>query len=378
VNDVRIERIGRTKRELHRFFDVAEKIYEDDPHWVAPVRADLVKILSPENPFFWHAEMELFIARRDGADVGRIAAILDRHHNDFHGERTGFFGYFESENDRAVADRLVEAAAGWARERGLNILRGPANPSLNAEAGLLVEGFDAPPVFMMTYNPAYYCQLLEKAGFRKAKDLFAYRIEPSAGPLERLQRLARRTRRRMTDLRVRPITRGSLEADLPNVREVYNAAWQGNWGFVPMTREDMAFIARRLKPLLDRDFSSLAEIRHPDGSCEPIGFLVALRDFNQAIAPTRGRLFPLGWLKFLLAARRIRTLRLLTFGIKQEWRLRGIDAVMFEESLRAMLRRGVTSVEASWIVEDNLPMIRGIEFWHGYRYKTYRLYERPL
>src|SRR5207244_13307087 len=131
-------------------------------------------------------------------------------------------------------------------------------PVTQCRSGTLGRRIRCPPVFMMTYNPAYYCQLLEKAGFRKAKDLFAYRIEPSAGPLERLQRLARRTRRRLTDLRVRPITRGSLAADLPNVREVYNAAWQGNWGFVPMTPEDMAFIARRLKPLLDRDFSSLA------------------------------------------------------------------------------------------------------------------------
>lgn len=378
MSDVRIERIGGTKRDLHRFFDVAEKIYVDDPHWVAPVRADLAKVLSAENPFFCHAEMQLFIARRDWADVGRIAVILDRNHNAFHGERTGFFGYFESENDREVADRLFGAAAGWARERGLTVLRGPANPSLNAEAGLLVEGFDAPPVFMMAYNPPYYCRLLESAGFRKAKDLFAYRIEPSAGPLERLQRLADRTRRRTTDLRIRPITRRSLAADLPKVREVYNAAWQGNWGFVPMTREEIAFMARRLKPLLDRDFSSLAEICRSDGSREPIAFFVALRDFNQAIAPTKGRLLPLGWLKFLLAARSIRTLRLLTFGVKQEWRMRGIDAVMFEEGLRASLRRGVTSVEASWIVEDNFPVIREIEFWRGYRYKTYRLYDRPL
>ena len=378
MSDVGIERIGRTKGDLRRFFDVAEKIYENDPHWVAPVRADLAKVLSPKNPFFRHAEIQLFIARRDGADVGRIAAILDRNHNDFQGERTGFFGYFESENDREVADRLIDAAARWGRERGLSILRGPANPSLNAEAGLLVDGFDAPPVFMMTYNPAYYGPLLEEAGFRKAKDLFAYRIEPSPEPLERLERLAERTRRRTTDLRVRPITRRTLAADLPKVREVYNAAWQGNWGFVPMTREEIAFMARRLRPLLDRDLSCLAEIRRRDGSHEPIAFFVALRDFNQAIAPTRGRLLPFGWLKFLLAAPKVRTLRLLTFGVKREWRMRGIDAVVFAESLRAVLRRGFTSVEASWIVEDNFPMIRGIEFWRGHRYKTYRLYDRPL
>src|SRR5262245_28769424 len=160
-------RLGRSSREISRFFDVADAIYANDPRWVAPLRDDLAKVFAPENPFFRHAEIQLFIARRGDADVGRIAAIVDRNHNEFHGEKTAFFGWFESVNDPAVARFLVDAAGLWARERKMRVLRGPANPSLNDEAGLLVEGFDSPPVLMMTYNPPYYPALLEGAGFRK-------------------------------------------------------------------------------------------------------------------------------------------------------------------------------------------------------------------
>ncbi len=378
MSGVRIERIGRGKRELRRFFDVAETIYAADPHWVAPLRNDLVRVLSPENPFFRHAEMQLFVAHRRGTDVGRIAAILDRTHNEFHGEQTGFFGYFESEHDQQVAHGLFDAAAAWVSERGMKVLRGPANPSLNDEAGLLVDGFDAPPVFMMTYNPSYYRGLLEGAGFRKAKDLFAYWVDLSGIPLDRLERVADQIRRRETDVLIRPITRRSLGADLPKVREVYNAAWERNWGFVPMTGDEIAFMAQRLRPLLDKDFVYLAEIRRPGGALEPIGFFMAFPDFNRAIAPTRGRLLPWGWLKFMLAARRIRTLRVVALGIKREWRMRGINAVMFNEGLRAALRRGFTGVEASWLLEDNASAIREIDLGQGHRYKTYRLFDRLL
>jgi hypothetical protein len=378
MSGVRIERIGRERRDLHRFFDVAETIYAADPHWVAPLRNDLAKVLSAANPFFRHAEMQLFIARRGGTDVGRIAATLDRAHNEFHGEQTAFFGYFESEHDQQVASGLLDEAAAWVSERGMKVLRGPANPSLNEEAGLLVDGFDSPPVFMMTYNPSYYRELLEGAGFRKAKDLFAYWVALSEIPLDRLERLADRIRRRETNALIRQVTRRSLAADLPKIREVYNAAWERNWGFVPMTDDEIAFMALRLRPLLDKDFVYLAEVRRPGGALEPIAFFMALPDFNRAIAPTRGRLLPLGWLKFMLAARRIRTLRVIALGIKREWRMRGINAVMFKEGVRAALRRGFTGVEVSWLLEDNAPAIREIDLGQGYRYKTYRLFDRLL
>jgi hypothetical protein len=257
-------------------------------------------------------------------------------------------------------------------------LRGPANPSLNDEAGLLVDGFGSPPVFMMTYNPQYYPALLEGAGFRKAKDLFAYWFDVAPTPLERFERMSERVRRKEPDVVVRTISKQSLAADLPKIREVYNSAWEKNWGFVPMTPEEMDFMASRLKPLLDEDFAFLAERRREDGSLEPIAFMMSMPDYNRAIAVAKGRLLPFGWLKFLLAQRKIRTLRVVTLGIKQEYRMRGINAIMFGAGLRAALKRGITGVEVSWLLEDNELVIRSVKIWGGRLYKTYRIYDRDV
>jgi hypothetical protein len=322
--------------------------------------------------------MQLFVARRGSTDVGRIAAIVDRAHNEFHGEKTAFFGFFECENDPEVAGLLFDAASVWGKERRMTALRGPANPSLNDEAGLLVEGFDSPPVFMMTYNPSFYPALLEGAGFHKAKDLLAYWFDVGPEPLARLTRLVDRVRKREPEVVVRPITKKSLTRDLPAVREVYNSAWEKNWGFVPMTGEEMDFMAGRLKPLLDEEFVFLAERRREDGSIEPIAFLMAMPDYNVPIAATKGRLLPFGWLKFLLAQKKIKTLRVLTLGIKREYRMRGINAVMFESGLKASLKRGLTGVEVSWLLEDNDLVIRAVRLWGGRLYKTYRMYERAV
>ncbi|HYU07280.1 MAG TPA: hypothetical protein VEM77_08905 [Thermoplasmata archaeon] len=375
---VSIEPISRSKRDLSRFFDVADRIYRDDPNWVPPLRDDVAKVFAEKNPFFRHAEIELFVARRDGEDAGRIVAILDRHHNDFHGEKTGFFGFFESENDRAVSDALLDAAASWVRRRGMEILRGPANPSLNDEAGLLVLGFDNPPVLMMTYNPRYYVDLIEAAGFRKAKDLFAYWFEIGPEPLARFSRINERFRRRTADVEVRKVSKRSLKADLPMIREVYNEAWEKNWGFVPMTPEEMDFMASRLKPLLDENFLFLGEARKPDGSLEPVAFMLSLPDYNTAIKPLRGRLLPFGWLKFLLGLKKIKILRVVTLGLKRDYRMRGIQSIMFEEGLKAALKRGFTGCEVSWMLEDNDLVLRSVRLWGGRHYKTYRIYDKTL
>jgi GNAT superfamily N-acetyltransferase len=375
---VAIERIGRSKKELHLFFDVADRVYASDPNWVAPIRDDLAKVFALENPFFRHAELQLFLARRAGRAVGRIAAILDRSHNEFHGEKTAFFGYFEALDDAEVARALFDAASLWARERKMKTLRGPANPSLNDEAGLLVEGFDSPPLVMMTYNPRYYPALYEGAGFRKAKDLLAYWFEIGPKPLERFRRINARVRRSEPNFRVHKISKRSLKADLPRVRQVYNAAWEKNWGFVPMTAEEMDFMAMRLKPLLVEDFALLGEFVGADGSAEPVAFMMTLPDYNTAMAPLKGRLFPFGWLKFLLGTRRIRAVRVLTLGVKREHRSRGLQSLLFEESLRVALERGYTGCEVSWLLEDNELMIRGMKVWGGRLYKTYRMYEKAL
>ncbi len=375
---VSAEHVSRSKRDLSRFFDVADRIYRGDPNWVPPLRDDVAKVFSEKNPFFQHAEIALFIARRNGEDRGRIAAILDREHNAFHGEKTAFFGFFESVNDREVSDALFETAAKWAKERGMEVLRGPANPSLNDEAGLLVEGYGKPPVLMMTYNPPYYADLIEGAGFTKAKDLIASWFDIGPEPLARFVRINERFRKRNTDIVVRTVSKKGLKADLPAIREVYNDAWEKNWGFVPMTAAEMEYMAKRLKPLLDEDFLFLAEARRPDGSLEPVGFMLSLPDYNTAIQPLGGRLLPFGWLKFLLGIKRIKTLRVVTLGLKKDYRMRGIQSIMFEEGLRAALKRGFTGCEVSWMLEDNDLVLRSVRLWGGRPYKTYRMYDKPV
>ena len=373
-----IERIGRSRRELSRFFDVADALYASDPLFVAPIRSDVAKVFQGENPFFRHGEMQLFVARRDGRDVGRVAAILDRNHNDFHGEKAAFFGFFESENDPEVAGKLLEAAALWGRERKMTILRGPTNPTLNDEAGLLVDGFDSPPVMMMTYNPPHYAALIEGQGFSKVKDLLAFWFPLEEKPLERLTRVAERFRRRSPEIQVRNVTRGSLKRDLGKIREVYNEAWEKNWGFVPMTGEEMDFMAARLKPLLVPELLWIGEAPRPDGGLEPMAFMLMLPDYNVAIAPTRGRLLPFGWLRFLLARSRVRTVRVVTLGVKKPWRQSGIQSIMMADSLRFLLKKGYTGAEVSWLLEDNELVIGAVRLWGGKLYKTYRIYEKSL
>jgi hypothetical protein len=375
---VSIERIGRGKRDLERFFDVADPIYAGDANWVAPLRSDVAKVFQDENPFFRHGEMQLFVARRDGRDVGRIAAIVDRNHNEFHGEKVVFFGFYESVDDPQVAAALLEAAAGWGRERKMTMLRGPVNPTLNDECGLLVVGYDSPPVLMMTYNPTFYARLFEGQGLVKAKDLLAFWFPLEEKPLARLSRVADRFRKRESDVVVRNVSKGGLAKDLPRIREVYNEAWEKNWGFVPMTSEEMDFMAKRLKPLLVEELLWIAEAPRAGGGTEPIAFMLMLPDYNVAIAETGGRLLPFGWLKFLLAQKKIKTVRVLTLGIKKTHRLSGIQSIMMADSLRFLLKKGYTGAEVSWLLEDNELVIGSVRLWGGKHYKTYRIYEKAL
>jgi hypothetical protein len=375
---VQIQRIGRGRADLARFFDAAVRLYARDPNWVAPLRSDASKVFQDENPFFRHGEIQLFLANRGAEAVGRIAAILDRNHNAFHHEKTAFFGFFESVDDADVAGKLLDAVSVWGRERKMTVLRGPTNPTLNDEAGLLVDGFDSPPVVMMTYNPRSYVSLIEGHGFRKAKDLLAYWFPLDKKPLARLERVADRFRRREAEIVVRNVSKGGLAADLPKLRQVYNTAWEKNWGFVPMAPEEMDFMAKRLEPLLVEELMWLAEAKKPDGTLEPIAFMLMLPDYNRAIAPTRGRLLPFGWLKFLLATKKIRTVRVMTLGIQKEYRMRGIQSIMMADSLRFLLQKRYTGAEASWLLEDNDLVIGAVKLWGGKLYKTYRIYERAL
>lgn len=367
---------SRSSSDVVRFLQVSYSIYQGNPHWVAPLIFDLKKVFADANPLFEHAKMQLWIARRNGKDIGRIAATLDEHHKDPDGRRKAFFGFFECENSPATAQSLFDVAFDWARARGVQRLLGPMNPTTNDECGLLVDGFDSPPQFMMTYNPRYYADLVTAAGFRKAKDLFAYIMDVAASPRERMERLAAKTRRRNPKINFIPVTRKSLARDLGKIKVVYNAAWEMNWGFVPMTDAEIDFLAARLKPLLTEGMVWVAET-----PAEPVGFLLALPDYNEALKPLRGRLLTtkvFGLLPYFIGGKVPANLRVVTLGVKTEFRHRGIEAVMLAECMKTSLRLGFRQAEASWVLEDNLMMRRLLEPFGGKIYKTYRLYEREV
>ena len=281
--DIQIVPLSRNSRDVLRFLKVSYGIYRDDPHWVAPLLMDLKKVFTDANPLFEHAVMQLWVATRGGQDVGRIAGIIDRNHNHAAKEPAAFFGFFESVDDPVVSRRLFETVFAWTRQAGLQRLLGPMNPTTNDECGLLVEGFDSPPVIMMTYNPRYYVTLVEAAGFRKAKDLLAFHMDLAKIPMDRLGRIAAKIKQRNPNLVFRAVRRKTLQQDLVKVKEVYNAAWEDNWGFVPMTDAEVDFMAARLKPLLMEGLIWLAE-----AGTEPVGFLLALPDYNIAAQAVAG------------------------------------------------------------------------------------------
>jgi GNAT superfamily N-acetyltransferase len=375
-NDIQILPLSRSPREVSRFLEVSYRIYDRDPNWVAPLLVDLKKVFTDANPLFQHAQMQLWVAHQDGRDVGRIAGILDEAHNTSSAEREAFFGFFECVDDLRVNQALLEAVSEWAREKGAKRLLGPMNPTTNDECGLLIEGFDSPPVFMMTYNPSYYLKFFESNGFRKAKDLLAFHIDLAGIPMERLTRIGNKVKQRNSELVFRPVLRKTLQRDIGKIKSVYNEAWQDNWGFVPMTDPEVDFMAERLKPLLMEGLIWLAE-----AGDEPVAFLLAMPDYNVALQPLRGRLLTpriLGFIPYLLGWKRPQRTRVLTLGVIERYRAKGLESALLIEGLRVGFNAGVRESEASWILEDNVMMCRVLEAIGGRVYKRYRIYERDL
>jgi GNAT superfamily N-acetyltransferase len=362
----------RGGRDLAAFIAFPYRLHRADARWTPPLRRDVRALVSPaKNPFFRHAQAEHYIARRDGRVVGRITAIENARHNEFHRDRVGFFGFFESEDDQAVASALVEAAGAWVKGRGLSVLRGPTSFSTNDEAGLLVDGFDTPPVLMMPHNPRHYARLLEAAGLRKAKDLLVYERTVDPPPARLVQRAE--TLQEQHGIRLRRLDLPRFDEELGRVKRLYNAGWQRNWGFVPMTDDEIDFLARQLRPVVVKDLVVFAE--HGQ---EPIGFAVALPDLNVALRANRsGRLFP-GIVKILWASRRIDRLRILLLGTRPEWRRKGVDALLYLHLWEAARAKGYRWAEAGWILEDNHPMRNALARMGFAVYKTYRLYDLAL
>ena len=373
-DDLKIVSLSRSSSDILRFLKVSYGIYQDDPHWVAPLLMDLKKVFTDENPLFEHAQMQLWVAHRNGRDIGRIAGIIDAHYNHATKEPAAFFGFFECINDLAVNRRLFETLLSWTGQNGMNRVLGPMNPTTNDECGLLVEGFDSAPVFMMTYNPQYYVSLIEAESFRKAKDLLAFHIDLAKIPMDRLAKIAAKVRARNSGVSFRPVLKTTLQQDIVKVKEVYNAAWQENWGFVPMTDAEVDFMASRLKPLLMEGLIWLAEV-----GTQPVGFLLALPDYNVALQPLKGSLLTprvVGFIPYLFGWKRPTRTRVLTLGVKEGYRSKGLETAMLIEGLKVGFDAGVRESEASWILEDNLMMCRVLEAIGGRVYKRYRIYER--
>ncbi len=365
----------RTKADERRFIDFIYTHYRDSEHWVPPLRMERRKLIDTrKNPFYRHAERELFLAERDGKIVGRIGAIVNHNHNSRHNDRIGFFGFFECIDDPAVAAALLEAARGYLRGRGMDAIRGPANPSVNDEYGLLVEGFDLPPAVMMPYNPPYYAALLEGCGLRKARDLYAYLLTtPETLGNPKLKR-AHEVFQKRSGLTYRSLDMKDFPAEIQRIKKVYNRAWQANWGEVPMTDEEFDAMAADLKPVVVPELVLFAET----AAGEVAGFALTLPDINIPLKANRnGGLLRGLWLLFTRRSR-IDFCRVLVLGVLPEYKRTGAAGVLFYEYAIRAARLGYRGGEASWILEDNLMMNRAAEMMGGRRYKTYRIYEQAI
>lgn len=359
----------QTTSDLIDFIKFPWQIYQNDPLWVPPIIMD-VKFTLTKNPFWEHAEKELFIAYDNyGKPAGRIAAIVDYNFIKFQNEPVGFFGFFESVNDDAVAAFLFDNARRWLQEKKIDKILGPMNPSTNDECGFLCDGHHLSPRLMMPYTPPYYLELAEKYGLRKAKELYAYEMDVSEAPLKRLEKITRIAYKKNPGLVIRKLNKKDFANEISRALAVYNSAWEKNWGFVPWTDKEFHTIADRLKSLFLIDTTLLAEI---DG--KPAGMLIAVPDYNQAFQKMNGKLFPFGIIKFLYLKQKINALRLMIMGVVKEYRQHGIEGVMYYESLKNSLNLGFKKCEFSWILDDNVMTQRASEMMGGKLYKKYRIY----
>jgi GNAT superfamily N-acetyltransferase len=358
------------RKALKEFIELPYELYRNDPHWVPPLRIAVKELLDrKKHPFYANAEAEFYLAHRDGRVVGRIAAIVDRAHDRFHEEKAGFFGFFESVNDPEVAQALLARSRKWVFEKGARCLRGPVSPSTNYECGILTEGFDSSPMVMMTYNPPYYPELLEKAGLHKVKDLLAYISHADRIELKKIGRVADRVLA-TSGVRVRPINMKDFQAEVERVWDVYCKAWARNWGFVPMSREEFFAMGKEMKQILKPELVLIGEVGD-----RVVGFALALPDVNYALKPAGGKLLPTGLLKILYYQRLIKSVRVLALGVVEEYRASGVAAAFYATLVRNARQLGYGDCEMSWILEDNTLMNRSLEVMGAKRYKTYRIYE---
>jgi GNAT superfamily N-acetyltransferase len=361
----------KTRQDLNDFIRLPFILYAQDPFYVPPLIKEMQTHYSRKNPFFHHASVQYFLAKRYGKLEGRIVSIINQRHIEYHDEKAGFFGFFESSDNMDVAAALLNKVSDELRRRGMEIVRGPMNFTTNEECGLLIEGFDSPPMLMMPYNPPYYNDLMEKCDMKKAKDLYAYIINTPEDLPKKIHRVADIAAK--SGIRVRPIDKKKFVSEMHIFKDVYNSAWAKNWGFLPLTDEEVVYLGHNLKPVVVPEMTVIAEKEN-----EPVGFLGLLPDFNFVLKHMKGKMNLISIMKALYYSKKIKDLRLLLLGVKAEYRNKGVDALLFREAFKGVKRGGYKRVDFSWILEDNIPTQRLIEMIGGRLYKKYRIYEKEL
>lgn len=376
MSNVEIKAV-RSKKERNDFLLVPWDIYANDPNWIPPLLMAVEQSLdTKKNPFYRHARLEMWNAYRDGKCVGRIAGVVDDRNNQFHEEKVAFWGFFECENNPQTAAALFQVVEEWASKYGMTAIRGPMSPSTNHECGMQLDAFDTKPFIMMTQNPDYYPQLVESIGHQKAKDLFAWLLDNSEVFDERILRRARQLEK-SEEIKIRTLNLKDYDREIDRVLEIYNDAWEKNWGFVPMSEAQFRHMADDMKGILIPELLFMVEVRG-----EPAAFSLWLPDLNQVMEKIpNGKLFPTGLLKLLWHTKVKKTVnrgRVLTLGVKQKFRNLGLAPLLYLKYYETAPKMGYPLAECSWILEDNKAMNQGLRMMRAKMYKTYRIYEKPL
>ena len=369
--DIAIQPV-ETRSQQQRFIRLPWRIYADDPCWIPPVIMSQQELLGfRKHPFYERSKSQSFLATRGGRDVGRITAIVNAGHIDRYKEQRGFFGFFECDEDTAASRALFQAAGDWLHAQGMTCIRGPANPSLNYECGLLIEGFDTPPFFMMTHNRPWYAQLVEDAGFGKIEDMFAFWGETSMlGGLDpKLVTMVEGVKERF-GVTIRPLDRRRFADEVRTFLHIYNESLGGTWGFVPLTSGEIDHMAASLKYLIEPELTLVAEV---DG--KPVGAVFCLLDYNPRIKAIDGRLFPFGFLRLLWNKKAIKRLRAISTNVVPEYQAWGIGLVLMNGLYERFMKWGLREVEFSWVLESNYLSRRTLERGGALVTKKYRKYQ---
>ena len=365
-----------SKGQLREFIDLPFRLYKDDPYWVPPVKYFQKELFDRrKHPFHEHSDVTVFLARNGGGrPVGRIVSIVNHVHNDYHNEKTGFFGFLEGEKDEELFRLLLTTAEDKLKAAGMEKVRGPMNFSTNEECGLLVQGFDSCPLIMMTYNPPWYKDMLEGTGYGKLKDLLAYYLDSGVLDYSKISRVANLVLRR-TDAVIRNISVKHIHNEVPVIMDIYNECWEDNWGFVPMTQREMDMMADELKLIMLPQLAPLVEING-----EPVAFAISLPDANQAFRRAGGSLIKAVLaLKVPLFRTRISQVRVMLLGVRKAFRGRGLEALLIDRVISSSIEMGMGRGELSWILEDNMPMRKILENdLNADPYRIYRIYQKNI